>query len=68
MVCSSPNKRFSHLRRVVQDENEKENKDKPTPCVVPQKEFRVEELALARHPETRKWSVVKVLEALPSGR
>lgn len=42
--------------------------DKPARRAVRQRRFKKGELALAKHPESRKWVVVKVLEALPSGR
>lgn len=63
--------RFVNLRRVVnQDEDESGHKTegRPPPRAIRQRRFHANDLALARHPETRKWGVVRVLEALSSGR
>lgn len=63
-------KRFVNLRRVVNEEDdEKQRKtEKPEMRAIRQRRFRADELALAKHPETRKWGVAKVLEAFPQGR
>lgn len=54
----------------VDDDKEEDHRqeDKPVRRAIRQRRFKKGELALARHPEARKWVVVKVLEAHPSGR
>lgn len=65
-------KRFVNLRRVVghavDDKDHDQEKEKPVRRAIRQRRFKKGELALAKHPESRKWVVVKILEALPSGR
>lgn len=59
------------IGHAIGDEKEEDNRheeDKPVRRAIRQRRFKKGELALARHPESRKWVVVKVLEALPSGR
>ncbi|CAM9312587.1 unnamed protein product [Ectocarpus sp. 6 AP-2014] len=63
--------RFVNLRRVVghaEGEEKDDHNDKPSPRAIRQRRFKKGELALTKHSETRKWVIVKVLEALPSGR
>ncbi|CAM9459906.1 unnamed protein product [Ectocarpus fasciculatus] len=63
--------RFVNLRRVVghaEGEEKDDHNNKPSPKAIRQRRFKKGELALTKHSETRKWVVVKVLEALPSGR
>ena len=52
------------------DEDKEDNRqgEKPVRRAIRQRRFKKGELALAKHPELRKWVVVKVLEAHPSGR
>lgn len=48
--------------------NEDDKVDKPAMRAIRQRRFRVDELALTRHPESGKWCTASVLEALPNGR
>ncbi len=49
-------------------DHDHEGVDKPARRAIRQRRFKKGELALAKRPESRKWVVAKVLEALPSGR
>lgn len=67
--------RFVNLRRVVghavddgENNNHDADKDKPAHRAIRQRRFKKGELALAKHPDSRKWVAVKVLEAQSSGR
>ncbi|CAB1097114.1 unnamed protein product [Ectocarpus sp. CCAP 1310/34] len=63
--------RFVNLRRVVghaEGEEKDRHNGKPSARAIRQRRFKKGELALTKHSETRKWVIVKVLEALPSGR
>lgn len=50
------------------EEDHRHEEEKPVRRAIRQRRFKTGELALAKNPESRKWVVVKVLEALPSGR
>lgn len=51
-----------------EEEEDNRHEEKPQRRAIRQRRFKQGELALAKHPESRKWVVVKVLEAHPSGR